>query len=319
LEKEDMKRRLAIRNMVMTAAACLLPELKGQEHAPPSQDFVIHSDVRLVLLDVSVKDPDGSFVEGLSQSNFEVFENNVRQTVSTFSNNDLPFTVGILVDESRSMAPKRNDVLAAAGLFIAESNPHDEIFVLNFNDTVKRGLPPGVLFSDDMAQLRAALGRARPQGMTALNDAVVEGLQQLDLGRREKKGLIVVSDGGDNASQYTRQKMLDMVERSIATIYTIGLFEAGDPDRDPGILKRLAKVSGGVASFPSDAAQMPDVCRAIAKDMRTRYTIGYIPSARNGGPLRHIRVHVSAPGHPKLMTLSRTTYRYDETKDQAHK
>jgi len=190
-----MERRLAIRNMVMTAAACLLPDLRGQEHAAPSQDFVIHSDVRLVLLDVSVKDPDGAFVEGLGQSNFEVFENNVRQTVSTFSNTDLPFTVGILVDESRSMAPKRNDVLAAAGLFIAESNPHDEIFVLNFNDTVKRGLPPGVLFSDDMAQLRAALGRSRPQGMTALNDAVVEGLKQLELGRRDKKGLIVVSDG----------------------------------------------------------------------------------------------------------------------------
>jgi len=307
-----MERRLAIRNIVMTAAACLLPDLSAQD-----QDFVIHSDVRLVLLDVSVKDPDGSFVEGLSQSNFEVYENNVRQTISTFSNNDLPFTVGLLVDASRSMAPKRNDVLAAAGLFIAESNPRDELFVLNFNDTVKRGLPDGVLFSDDMAQLRAALSRARPQGMTALNDAVVEGLKQLELGRREKKGLIVVSDGGDNASHCTRQQMLDMVEGSIATIYTIGLFETGDPDRDPGILKRLAKVSGGVASFPADAGQMREVCRAIAKDMRTRYTIGYVPAAR-GGSLRHIRVHVSAPGHSKLQTLSRTTYRYVDTQNQAH-
>jgi Ca-activated chloride channel family protein len=314
-----MERRLAIRNIVMTAAACLLPNVKGQQHDAQDQDFVIHSDVRLVLLDVSVKDPDGSFVEGLSQNNFEVFENNARQTISTFSNNDLPFTVGILVDESRSMIPKRNDVLAAAGLLIAESNPRDEVFVLNFNDTVKRGLPDGVLFSDDMKQLRAALGRARPQGMTALNDAVVEGLKQLELGRRDKKGLIVVSDGGDNASQCTRQKMLDMVERSIATIYTIGLFEPGDPDRDPGILKRLAKVSGGVASFPLDSTKMPDVCRAIARDMRTRYTIGYVPSSRNGGSLRHIRVHVSAPGHSKLLTLNRTTYRYDETQDQAHK
>jgi Ca-activated chloride channel homolog len=307
-----MERRLAIRNIVMTAAACLLPDLSAQD-----QDFVIHSDVRLVLLDVSVKDPDGSFVEGLSQSNFEVYENNVRQTISTFSNNDLPFTVGLLVDASRSMAPKRNDVLAAAGLFIAESNPRDELFVLNFNDTVKRGLPDGVLFSDDMAQLRAALSRARPQGMTALNDAVVEGLKQLELGRREKKGLIVVSDGGDNASYCTRQQMLDMVEGSIATIYTIGLFETGDPDRDPGILKRLAKVSGGVASFPADAGQMREVCRAIAKDMRTRYTIGYVPAAR-GGSLRHIRVHVSAPGHSKFQTLSRTTYRYVDTHNQAH-
>jgi Ca-activated chloride channel homolog len=314
-----MERRLAIRNIVIAAAACLFPEAKGQQHKVPDQDFVIHSDVRLVLLDVSVKSPDGSFVEGLSQDNFQIFENNVRQTISTFSNNDLPFTVGILVDASRSMAPKRNDVLAAAGLFIAQSNPRDELFVLNFNDTVKRGLPDGVLFSDDMSQLRAALSRARPQGMTALNDAVVEGLKQLELGRREKKGLIVVSDGGDNASQCTRQKMLDMVERSLATIYTIGLFDTGDADRDPGILKRLAKVSGGVASFPSDAAQMRDVCRAIAKDMRTRYTIGYVPGPRNGSSLRHLRVQVSAPGHSKLVTLSRTTYRYDETQNQAHK
>jgi Ca-activated chloride channel family protein len=141
----------------------------------------------------------------------------------------------------------------------------------------------------------------------------------LELGRRAKKGLILVSDGGDNASHYSHQKMMQTVERSIATIYAIGLFDPNDPDRDPGLLKLLGKVSGGEAFFPAETKDMSNACRAIARDIRTRYTIGYIPAARNGGAIRHIHINVSAPGHAGLVARSRTMYRYDEPTDQARR
>jgi VWFA-related protein len=305
-----MNRRLAIRSLIIGAAGSLFSKLPAA-HPIEQQDFVIRSDVRLVLLDVSVKDRAGGFASGLSKDNFAIFENGAAQPITVFASNDVPVTVGILVDESRSMVPKRADVLSAAETFIAESNPQDEIFVLNFNDSVKRGLPEGVLFSDNPDQLRSALYRGTPKGRTALDDAVVDGLKQLELGRRDKKALVVISDGGDNASQHTRREVLDLVERNIATIYTIGLFEAGDPDWNPGLLKRLAGISGGETHFPTDPEEMTAVCRTIAKDIRARYTIGYVPPVKNGGSLRHIRVNVSAAGRSRLVARTRESYRYE--------
>ena len=306
-----MKRRSRFRKSGIGGAALLLAIAAA---AAAYADFTIRSDVRLVLLDVSVKDPNGGFVTGLSEDEFHVFENGRPQKISVFDNHDVPVTVGILVDESYSMTPKRAEVLTAALTFIHESNPHDEVFVLNFNDKVTPGLPEGVLFSDDPQQLRAALYRGTPQGRTALNDAVVAGLQQLDLGRQGKKTLILISDGGDNISTHKRQEMLDMVKRSVATIYTIGVFDPEDPDRDPGILERLAKISGGAAYFPASLNEMVPVCRNIAKDIRTRYTVGYVPPAQNGtNTLRHVRVRVSSPDHARLIVRTRRSYRYNES------
>jgi Ca-activated chloride channel family protein len=310
-----MKRRRPMRNFAVTGVVSFLlcPFIGSPRDDRPREDYVFRSEVRLVLLDVSVKDRAGGFVRGLSKENFDVLENNESQQITVFANNDLPATVGILVDQSRSMAPKRADVLAAAETFIQESNPRDEFFVLNFNDTVKRGLPSQIQFSDNIKQLRSALYRGIPEGKTALNDAIVDGLKQLELGTRGRKALIVISDGGDNASQHKRQKMLDMVEGNTASVYTIGLFDADDPDRNPGILKRLAKSSGGEAYFPESASRMESVCRGIAEDIRARYTIGYLPRASNGaGTRRHIRVFVKYPGHPKLTAWTRASYRYEE-------
>jgi VWFA-related protein len=298
--------------MVVGAVSFLGRSLKATARDDHS-DFVIRSDVRLVLLDVSVKDRDGGWVSGLSKDDFRVDENGARQDITVFAHNDIPVTVGILVDNSRSMKPKRNEVLWAATTFLEGSNPHDEIFVLNFNDTVKRGLPKHMLFSDNVEQLQSALARGVPEGRTALNDAIVDGLRQLGQGKRDKKALVVISDGGDNASQHKRRQMLDMVERSLATIYTIGLFDFGDADRDLGILKKLSGISGGITYFPASPQEMTEACGAIAKDIRTRYTVGYAPSASNGGLLRHIRVHVSAPGRTGLIARTRVSYRYEDT------
>ena len=313
-----MNRRSAVRKLLATSAGTFFARLL----AASSQDdrgedsrgiFTLRSEVRLVLLDVSVRDHRGSIVSGLSKENFSVLENGRPQPIAVFDHDDLPVTVGILVDESRSMTPKRSEVLTAAETFIEQSNRRDEIFVLSFNDSVVPGLPRNTLFSDNIQQLRSALHRGAPEGKTALNDAVVDGLRQLELGRQDKKTLVLISDGGDNASKHSRRDMLQMVERSIATIYTVGLFEPDSPDRDPSLLRQLAKISGGEVYFPDSPSEMVPVCRRIAKDIRTRYTIGYSPSAGNGKEsLRHIQVHASAPGHGRLVVRTRSSYRYDK-------
>jgi len=314
-----MKRCFAGRNLIAGAVSLILLGQLAGSRVEERSDYTIRTDVRLVLLDVSVKDRQGGYVSGLLKDNFAVFENGRPQRITAFADYDLPVVVGILVDESYSMTPKRADVLMAAQTFVEGSNPRDEVFVLNFSDYVSRGLPAPVLFSDNIQQLRSALHRGIPQGKTALNDAIVAGLGQLELGRRDKKALVVISDGGDNASKHKRREMLEMVERSIVTIYTIGLYDADDADRDPGILRELAKITGGEAYFPASPSGMVPVCRRIAKDIRSRYTIGYIPQAQNASSFRHIRVRVSAPGHARLVARTRSGYRYDEASNQNKK
>lgn len=321
-----MNRRLAIRTLSTLGVGFFsrLWAKPGSEAKPGSKnetrdeqagepgDFTLHSEVRLVLLDVSVTGKDGGFVTDLSKKNFTVLEDGVPQQVSVFDHNDAPVTCGLIVDESRSMTPKRRDVVDAASAFIEASNPQDEIFVLNFNDTVKRGLPEDVLFSDDVAQLRGALYRGVPEGKTALYDAVLDGLKQLGLGQQDKKTLVVVSDGGDNVSVHTRQEMFDQLQRSVATIFAIGLYDPDDPDHDLGVLKELAHISGGNAYFPESLDEIIPVCRRIAKDIRSRYTLGYHPGPGKSR-LRHIEVKASSADHGKLNVRARRSYWYEDS------
>jgi Ca-activated chloride channel homolog len=168
-----MNRRLAVRTLAAAGAGFFsrvltYATLPSDEPAvKESGAFNIRSEVRLVLLDVSVTNPDGGFVTNLSRDDFTVMEDGRAQEVTVFDRGDVPVTCGLVVDESRSMAPKRSNVLTAATAFIEASNPNDEIFVLNFNDAVKPGLPPGTLFSGDIQQLRGALYRGIPEGKTA--------------------------------------------------------------------------------------------------------------------------------------------------------
>jgi Ca-activated chloride channel family protein len=308
-----MNRRSAVRKLVAAGAGSLFAGWPAAPQKSQLGDYTLRSDVVLVLLDVGVKDSEGRFIPGLSKDNFTVLEDGRPQKITVFDSTDRPVTVGILVDQSRSMTPKWRDVLTAAQTFIEESNRQDEVFVLHFNDRVMPGLPRNVPFSDDIKQLRVALTSGVPDGKTALNDAVIEGLQHLRLGRRDKKVLVLISDGGDTTSEHKRGDTLAMVERGLATIYTIGLYDATDPDHDPSFLRRLARISGGEAYFPASSPEMVPLCRRIAKEIRTRYTIGYLPEARRGAKsVRHIHVLAGAPGHARLRVRARTSYRYDE-------
>ncbi|MGA2213210.1 MAG: VWA domain-containing protein [Bryobacteraceae bacterium] len=291
----------------------------GQPKGPTSaqaeepRDFTIRTTSRLVLLDVSVKDASGGFVSGLSKDDFKVYENGKPEDITQFANADIPVTVGIAVDESGSMRPKRSEVITAALVFNQASNPMDEMFIINFNERARRGLPDDVLFSDKVQELRAALWQGKPEGRTVLYDAMMMALNQLQFGRRDKKTLVVISDGGDNHSQHTLEDVTREVLMSVATIYTIGLYDEDDPESNEGVLKKLAQVSGGVFYHPLKLSEIVPICQQIAKDIRTRYTIGYVPSAQ-GKAERHIKVVASSPDHPKLLVRTRTKYVFSPDK-----
>lgn len=272
-------------------------------------EFNISTDVELVLLDVSVKDAKGGYVSGLTKDDFHVFESGGAQKITVFSHSDEPITAGLVMDASGSMQAKQADVINAGLVFIGASNPHDQIFVVNFNDKVREGLPPEIPFSDDIRVLGKALSRDRSQGRTALNDAVAWALHHLDSGVREKKALILVSDGGDNSSQLKSDELMHLIEESPATIYTIGIFDSDDQDKNPNVLKRIAHVSGGECFLPEDYTQVVPICRRIAADIRNRYTIGYVPS-RSGSSagIRNIKVTAGSTGHEHLTVRTRSSY-----------
>jgi VWFA-related protein len=280
---------------------------------PRPGEFKISTEVLLVLLDVSVKDSKGGYVSGLGKDDFHVYENGIAQQLTVFSSGDEPVTVGLVIDESGSMRSKHDQVITAGLSFIGASNPNDQMFVVNFNDTVRSGLPPDIPFSDDLAVLHAALSRNRPEGQTALYDAIAFALEHLEQGQRAKKMLVVVSDGGDNRSTRTLSQVMKLIQASHATIYTVGIYDRDDTDHNPEVLKRIANAGGGEWFLPQLVEQIGPICKKIAKDIRNRYTIGYIPDRKGDkAVIRNIKVDISTPDHRKLTVRTRTSYSLPE-------
>jgi len=272
-------------------------------------DATISVDVRLVVLRASVRNKDGQLASGLSQNNFIVWEDGQPQTIRTFSQEDVPLAVGLVVDNSGSMKNKRADVTAAAVAFARTSNQDDDIFVVNFNDRVTMDLPDQKLFSSAAAELEKALLLPPPEGRTALYDAIGTALERLRQSGREKKVLVVISDGGDNASGRTLNQVMQQIRRSDTTIFTIGVFDQEDTDRNPGVLRQIAGASGGEAFLPQKTADTVRVCEYIARDIRNQYTISYSPSNQNfDGRYRTIKVGATGERGAKLRVKTRPGY-----------
>jgi Ca-activated chloride channel homolog len=280
--------------------------------SPPTSsadEYAIKVDVDVVVLRAATQDRKNILVSGLNKDDFQVYEDGVLQTIKYFSHDDIPVTVGLVVDNSGSMTPKRPDVIAAAMAFARSSNPQDQMFVVNFNEKVSFGLPRNIAFTDQPAQLQVALSRVEANGETALYDAVAAALEHLKMGDRDKKVLIIVSDGGDNTSRHKLTEITALVAQSNAIIYTIGIFDDQDPDRNPGVLKRLAKETGGEAFLPKSLTDVTPICERIARDIRNQYTIAYAPTnKKRDGTYRTILVKASAPDHKRLSVRTRTSY-----------
>jgi Ca-activated chloride channel family protein len=263
----------------------------------------------LVLLPVNVTDRHGTFVAGLKQPDFHVYENRQLQELTVFEEGDTPVTVGLVVDHSRSMGPKLRDVVTAVSSFAHSSNPQDEMFVVDFNDDVLIELMKGKAFSSDPKEIEKALTAVSARGRTALYDAVSEGLNHMQYGHLGKKALILISDGGDNASHLKYSQVLAQARQSQTMIYAIGLVGSDDKEENPGLLRRLCKDTGGVAYFPREGESVAEVSAAIARDLREQYTLGYVPrNLQRADVFRKIEVKVAAPGHGSLRVRTRQGY-----------
>jgi Ca-activated chloride channel homolog len=291
----------------LVLAAVARPLESSRSH--PGDDYTIGVNVDMVVLQATALDHKGTLVSGLGQNDFQIYEDGVLQPIKNFSHQDIPVTVGLVIDNSGSMRSKRHDVIAAALAFARSSNPQDQMFVVNFNEKVSFGLPGTTPFTDQVAQLEVALSRIAADGETALYDAMAAALEHLKKGSRDKKVLIVVSDGGDNASQYNLARIMAMARQSDAIIYTVGIFDPQDEDRNPHVLRQLARDTGGEVFLPESLQDLAPTCERIAHDIRNQYTLTYVPTNRKrDGTYRVIHVKASGQGRGRLSVRTRAGY-----------
>jgi Ca-activated chloride channel family protein len=279
--------------------------------ASPAQRIeqpVITIKTDLVTLPVTVVDRRGALVTGLRAEHFTVYDDGEPQAIQLFTSDELPATIGLVVDSSASMRGRREHVTAAAAAFVAMHRPLDEFFTLNFNEVVWPGLPPSVVFSDDCDQLLAALSAVPSQGMTAVYDAIERGLGQLERGSRDRRALILVSDGGDNASAATLATVLEHARRTNAVIYSVTFFDPDNRDARPDILKALARETGGRTLTPRRAEQVTRAFARIAEEIRKGYTIGFVPAETSAGGFRTIRVVADRGDGRQLIARTRAGY-----------
>ncbi len=289
--------------LTLLCGSILAPIFASQD--PPPKVFASRSEI--VVVHVSVFDGKSQLVSGLPRDAFTIFENGQPEAVSFFHNEDNPVTVGLVLDCSGSMLRKREAVIAAGLAFARSSHPQDEMFTVNFNEHVWNGLPPSLPFTTDIAELRTALERSTARGQTALFDGLRTALTHLEKGHEPKKALIVVSDGGDNASVSSLTEVHDLALRMDAIIYTIGIQDQYDKDAKPDVLRNLSRATGGEAYFPRKPEDVTDVLERIARDIRSGYTLGYVPPPGADG-FRAIRVEARAPNGHRLSVRARSGY-----------
>ncbi len=297
------------RAITLSVPLLVLIGFAGNAGAQLAAQFAVSVDVNLVVLHATVRNQKGQFAPALSEQDFQVYEDGVRQSIRLFRHEDIPVTVGLVVDHSGSMQPKLAEVIAAARTLARSSNQEDQVFVVNFNEKVTLGLPRTIPFTNRVDELESAIRNAPAIGQTALYDAVFEAQQRLHTGSWDKKVLIIISDGGDNASAHTLADVLGRAGLSSALVYTIGIFDEDDPDRNPGVLRRLARATGGEAFFPAQRSDVIRICERIAREIRNHYTIGYLSeSEAQPGAYRRIRVVAGAAGGGKLSVRAREGY-----------
>ncbi len=264
-----------------------------------------HSDTRLVVLHASVTDKKGKLVTNLNQHAFKVFENGQPQEVKIFRREDVPVSLGIIIDDSGSMSTKRSRVEAAALEMVRNSNPQDEVFIVNFNDDAYLDVP----FTNDVHKLEQGLARIDSRGGTAMRDAISMSLDYMGKNaKKDKKVLLIITDGNDNASNISLEKVVARANQSDTLIYAIGLFteeEKHEATKARRALNELCSATGGLAFYPKEVSEVQSLAVEVARDIRSQYTIAYTPSVQAlDGSYRQIKVTVDAPGKPVVRTRS---------------
>jgi len=287
------------------------PPPPGQSADAGKQGASIKVDVSLVVLHTTVLDDRQRFADGLKNENFRIFEDKVEQKLSVFKREDVPVSMGLVIDNSGSMRDKRSRVNEAAITLVQASNPSDEAFVVNFNDDFYLDLDKD--FTSSIADLKEALERIDSRGSTALYDAIIGSLDHLKKASRDKHVLLIVTDGEDNTSHNTLERTIREIQKTDTVIYTIGLLSQESKKNAKHARKALediAKASGGVAYFPENVEDVHTICEQVAHDIRNQYTLAYYPTnTKKDGTFRTVTVEVIPPrGRGKLIPRTRNGY-----------
>jgi Ca-activated chloride channel family protein len=258
--------------------------------------FSLNVNSDLMELHVSVLDELDRTVSGLTRENFQVMENGVNQKITVFKHEDIPVSLGLVLDNSRSIEPRKARLDAAALSFVRQSNPEDETFVIHFDFEPRLDRD----FTTNLPELEKTLAASKPFGQTAIYDAILLALENMKKAKNQKKVLLLVTDGLDNASKARLDQVLEEVKRSRVSIVVVGLLSAAEGEKAEQTLTKISEVSGGRAYFPEDVDQAKTYMEKIARDLRTQYTIGYVPSdSGHDGSWRSVRVNIIPPAGTK--------------------
>jgi VWFA-related protein len=281
------------------------PAPKKDEAAPSAN---IRVDTTLILVPVAVNDPINRPVSGLEKENFRVFEDSVEQEITQFAMDDEPVAVGLVFDTSGSMGAKLVTSRMAAAQFFRISNPEDEFFLVEFDDSPYLRVP----LTHDAGLIEDKLTFSRSHGSTALLDAVYLALHEMKHSKKNKKALLLITDGGDNHSRYSEREVTNLVRESDVLIYSIGVFGGGSSPEEaggPGLLRHISEQTGG-RLFEANPAELPDTAKKIGIELRNRYILGYAPkNQQRDGKYHKITVKLVPPrGLPKLNAHWRLGY-----------
>jgi VWFA-related protein len=273
--------------------------------AEDDDNVTFSSETRLVPLSVTVQDKTMHLVTNLSRSAFQVYENGVLQPLKVFKREDVEISLGLIIDSSGSMRNKREQVAAAALDLVKDSNPRDEVFIIDFNDEVYMDSD----FTSDTVKMEKALAKIPVRGGTAMRDAIRTSIEHLKKGaKRDKKVLLVVTDGNDNASIINLEALVREAQNSGVLLYAIGLLteeERSEAKKARRALDLLTEATGGEAFYPKDPADVDRIAHHVAHDLRNQYSIAYSPTnPKLDGSYRQIKVVVTGPGHPMARTRS---------------
>jgi Ca-activated chloride channel family protein len=297
-------------NVAINPAAPVPNERAGALKKGQNGVYTLHQDVDEVLLNCTVIDENGKPVMDLKQQDFRVWEDGAPQATNSFQHQDLPVSLGIVVDNSGSMRDKRSAVNSAALDLLKSSNPKDAAFIVNFSD--RAFLDQG--FTSDISMLTRGLAHYDSQGTTAVYDAVAASADELSkYAKQPKQALLIISDGADNASRLSLEQAIRRVQSlGGPVVYTIGLLfdvEEGEAQRARSALDMLSAETGGVAYFPHSLGDVDTIAQDVARDIRNQYVVGYHsskPSSIEG--YRTVHVEVRAPRHGKLIVRTRKGY-----------
>jgi Ca-activated chloride channel family protein len=295
----------------LAGAACMLSPLLilGQQpkagEPTESGDVTFSADTRLVPLNVTVTDKSGRLVTNLPESAFQVFENGVPQTIRLFKREDVPVSMGLIIVDSGSMREKRQGVETAALAMVTDSNPQDEVFIVNFNDEVYLDAD----FTNDTKLLKSGLTKIDSRGGTAMRNAIRDSIEHLKKkAKRDKKVILVVTDGNDNASTISLDALIKLAQEHNVLVYAIGRLaeeDKGEASKAKRALGSLVERTGGLVYYPKGVEEVDRIAHEVAHDIRDQYTIAYTPSnTALDGTYRQIKLAVKAPGNPVARTRS---------------